>query len=237
MKIAYLFVLGTALLIAPAVTHAQISGSISGDSNVAARSNAHASIDWAKERLDEMDAALALAEKRLGELKSENRAKAERALAEMRQQREAFNEAIKAKKDASEVEWRRTRKQLESRWIAFEAAVQRWVAATGESVAQQNEILIAQAEAQLNAWNAKIDQFQGKLQSSANEFSAARKREVESTLAAMRAEAEGAKARLESLKQSGKVSWSAFRKALAESRAAFDRANQTAYQAFKRTTS
>lgn len=233
MRFAHLFALSAMILIVPQVTQAQVTGNTNSTTMVG-RSSAHTSIDWAKERLDEMDATLASLEKKLGDLKSENRVKAERAIAEMRQQRDVFKQTIETKKDATEAEWQKTKKALESRWIAFDAAVQKWVAATGESVAEQNEIFIARAEAQLKAWNAKIDQFDAKLKASTNEFSDARRREAESNLAMIRAERDAAKAKLESLKQSGKVSWSALNKALVESRAAFDRANRTAYEAFKR---
>jgi hypothetical protein len=232
MKLAHLFLLSAVLLIAPQVTQAQVAGSAPGGSGMAARSSVHVSIDWAKERLDEMDATLASLEKKVGDLKSENRAAAERAIAEMREQREAFKQTVEAKKQASEAEWQQTKAMLESRWTAFEAAVQKWVDATGPLVAEQNEMFVARAEAQFKAWQYMTDQ----LEASAKGFSSDRKRQIDSTVATIRADAKATKTKLDALKQSGKESWTALTKALADSRAAFDRANQTASEAFKRAT-
>jgi hypothetical protein len=73
MKISHLFLLGAMLLITPVVTQAQVTVLASSESGVAAGSSVHASIDWAKSSVDEMDATLALLKKNLGDLKSESR--------------------------------------------------------------------------------------------------------------------------------------------------------------------
>ena len=233
MKYTYLFLLIATLVIAPQFTPAQGAKPVPGESEVAARGSVHASIDWAKQRLEEMDATLASLEKKLGDLKAENRAKAERAIAEMREQRDALKQIVQAKRNASEAEWQQAKATIKSRWTAFEAAVQKWVDATGERVAEQKDIFVARAEAQLKAWQDKIDQ----LEVSAKGFALTRKGEIDSAVAALRADAEATKAKLETLKRSGKESWTAQSKALDESRDAFDRANQTASDAFKRASS
>lgn len=232
MKTSHLFLLSAMLLITALVTQAQVAGPAPGGGGVAARSSVHVSIDWAKSRLDEMDATLASLEKKLRDLKSESRAKADRAIAEIREQREALKRIIEANRQASGAEWQQTKARVESQWTAFEAAVQKWVDATGERVAEQNEMFAARAEAQLKAWQDMIDQ----LEASAKGVAADRKREIDSAVATIRADTEATKAKLEALKRSGKESWAALTKALAESRAAFDRANQTASEAFKRAT-
>ena len=229
MKVAHLLLLSAMLSIVPQLTQAQVAGSAPGVSGAAAGSRVHVSIDWAKERLDEMDATLASLEKKLGDLKSENRAKAERAIAEMREQREALRQAIEAKKDASEAEWQQTKATVETRWTAFEAAAQKWVDATRQDIADQNEIFVARAEAQLKARNDIIDQLETSAKASASD----RKREIESAIATIRADREVVQARLEALKRSGKEMRTALANALDESRAAFDRANQTASEAIK----
>jgi membrane protein involved in colicin uptake len=232
MRISFLVLMSAMLLFPPLGARAQVAGPAPDGSSVAARSSAHVSIDWAKSRLDEMDATLASLEKKLDELKSDSRVKAERAIAEMREQREALKQDIEAKKQATEAEWQQTKARVESHWTAFEAAVQKWVDAAGERVAEQNEMFVARAEAQLKAWQDMID----KLEASAKGVAADRKREIDAAVAKIRADAEATKTRLEGLKRSGRESWTALSKALAESRAAFDRANQTASEAFKRAT-
>jgi len=230
MKNSHLFLLSAVLFITPLATLAQVAVPGSNTSGTVARGSVHPSIDWAKSRLDEMDATLASLEKKLSDLQVEGRDKAEGAIAEMREQREALRQVIEAKRQASEAEWQQKKAIVESRWTAFEASVQKWVDSTGERVAERNEMFVARAEAQLKAWQDMID----KLDASAKGAAADRKAEFDSAVATIRADAEALKARLEALRQSGRESWSALTSALAESRAAFDRANRTASEAFER---
>jgi hypothetical protein len=229
MKISHFFLL-SAMLVMPQLTQAQVATAPPAGSADAARSSVHGPANWARERLDEMDATLALLEKKLGDFKSENRAAAELAIAEMREQREALKQVIDAKSQAAEAEWQQTKATVESRWTAFEAAVQKWVDATRQDVADQNEMFVARAEAQLKAWNDIIDQLEASAKASATD----RKREIESAIATIRADREVVKARLEALKRSGKETRIALADALDQSRAAFDRANQAAADAFRR---
>jgi hypothetical protein len=229
MKISH-FALLSAMLLMPQLSQAQSAGPTQTGSVDAARSGTHGSIAWARERLDEMDATLALLEKKLSDFKSENRAAAERAIADMREQRQALKQVVDAKRQASEAEWQQTKETVESRWTAFEAAVQKWADATRQDVADQNEIFVARAEAQLKAWNDIIDQLEASAKASASD----RKREIESVLATIRADREVVKARLEALRRSGKETRIALADALDQSRAAFDRANQAAADAFRR---
>lgn len=229
MKISH-FCLLSAMLLTPQLAEAQVTGATQAGSADVARSGIHGSIDRAKERLGEMDATLALLEKKLADFKSENRAAAERAIAEMRVQREALKQIVDAKRQATEAEWQQAKATVESRWTAFEAAVQKWVDATRQDIAGQNEVFVARAEAQLKAWQDIIDQ----LEVSAKAATSDRKREIESAIATIRADREVVKAKLEAMKRSGKETRIALGNALNESRVAFDRANQTASEAFKR---
>jgi hypothetical protein len=218
------------LLLVPQLTAAHAAGDPQAGSADAARSSVHGSFDRAKERLGEMDATLALLEKKLADFKSENRAAAERAIADMRVQREALKQVVDAKRQATEAEWQQAKATVEFRWTAFEATVQKWVDATRQDIVDQNEMFVVRAEAQLKAWQDIIDQ----LEASAKAATSNRKREIESTIAAIRADREVVKAKLEALKRSGKETRVALANALNESRVAFDRANQTAAEAFKR---
>ncbi|NJO32119.1 MAG: hypothetical protein HC869_02335 [Rhodospirillales bacterium] len=161
MKHSYLLLLIPTLLVVPGTTQAQVAGS-SGATEVASRSSAHVSIDWAKERLDEMDATLASLEKKLENLKAENRAKAERALAEMREQREALKALLDEKRQVTEVECEKLKTRIETKWTVFEAAVDKWLDATGERVAERKNIFLARVDVQLKAWQAKIAQLEAR---------------------------------------------------------------------------
>ena len=194
------------------------------------KSHMHVYLNWAKERLDEMDATLALFESKVGELQGDARAKAERALADMRVKRDAFRETIKKETEMSEADWNRAKASLETDWSAFEASVQQYIDAAGVKVEQQNDAFRVRADAQRKAWQEAIE----KLENTTAGFAADRKAEVESAVKRMKAEAVAAEAKLDKLNRAGSKSWSAFKKALGETRTAFDHANQQAYDAFKR---
>ena len=194
------------------------------------KSHVHVYLNWAKERLDEMDATLALFESRVGELQGDARAKAERALADMRAKRDAFRETIKKEKEMSEADWTRSKATLENDWSAFEASVQKYIDAAGVKVEQEKTAFQVRADAQRKAWQEAID----KVENTASGLAADRRDEVESAVKHMKADAVAAEAKLDKLNRAGTKSWAAFRKALGETRTAFDHANQEVYNAFKR---
>lgn len=194
------------------------------------KSHMHVYLNWAKERLDEMDVTLALFESKVGELQGDARAKAERALADMRVKRDAFRETIKKEAEMSEADWNRAKASLETDWSAFEASVQKYIDAAGVQVEQQKAAFQVRADAQRKAWQEAIDKFDN----TAAGLAADRRAEVESAVKRMKAEAAAADAKLDKLSRAGSESWAAFRKALGETRTAFDHANRQMYDAFKR---
>jgi hypothetical protein len=195
----------------------------------ATQSRLHGQLNWAKMRLDEIDAALAQFEAKVGELQGNARAKADSALTDMRAQRDAFRETIKKDKEMDDAEWARAKSALETSWIAFEASVQEFMDAARAQADQQKAAFRVRADAQRKAWRETID----KLDDAATSVSADSKAAFESAKKRMEADAAAAEAKLDTLKRAGNQSWAAFRTALAETRAAFDRANQEAYDAFK----
>ena len=71
------------------------------------QSSMHFYVNWAKERLDEMDATLASLEGKAGELRDDARAKAERALTEIRNRRDKFQQIVEKQREANEATgWR-----------------------------------------------------------------------------------------------------------------------------------
>jgi hypothetical protein len=193
------------------------------------KSSAHIYFNWAKERLDEMDATLALLEGKVGELRDDTRANAESALADMREKGDAFRQAIKNETKANEAAWNRTKAQLEPYWSAFETNVEKYVEAAGQQGEHHQAAFRARADAQRKAWQEAADN----LHTAAAEYAADRT-EVASAVKRMKADAEAAEAKLAKLSRAGTESWSALNTALAETRAAFDRANQVVYETLKR---
>src|ERR1700738_3459470 len=78
---------------------------IHGDEQMPTQSNIHFYVNWAKERLDEMDAALTSIESKVGGLQADVRDKANKFLTDLRKQRDDFRDTIKKLSEANEAAW------------------------------------------------------------------------------------------------------------------------------------
>lgn len=192
----------------------------------------HFFANWAKERLDEMDATLTSLEGKAAEVQADARDKASKVLAELRKNRDDFRDAIKKQAGANEAVWSGAKTKLETEWSAFETEVKKYVESYGKQFELQQATFKLQAAAQLKAWRDAAD----KLASAASEFASERRDEIETSVKRMKADAVAAEEKLLKLNQAGNQSWSALTAALAETRTVFDRANQAAREAFKRAT-
>jgi ElaB/YqjD/DUF883 family membrane-anchored ribosome-binding protein len=202
-----------------------------GDEQMPTQSNIHFYVNWAKERLDEMEAVLTSLEGKAGEMQADARGKASKALADLRKSRDVFREAIKKQAESNEAAWTSAKAKLEPEWNSFEAEVKKYVEGFGKQVEQQQAIFKVQAAAQLKAWREAAD----KLGSDAKHFAIERQAEIDVAVKRMQVDAGTAEAKLQKqLDQIGSQSWSALMATLTETRAAFDRANQAAREAFKR---
>ena len=193
-----------------------------------AHSSMHFYLNWAKERIDEIDAVLASFESKAGE--ADSRAKADQFIADLKKKRDEFQQAVTKQTDAGEAAWLGAKSQMETTWKGFEAEVKKYVETFGKQVDQQQATFHGAATAQLKAWRDAAD----KIQSAATELATDRRNDIDAALKRMKADALEAEANLQKLKRAGEESWGALNGALAESRAAFDRANQAAWDAFKR---
>jgi len=193
-----------------------------------AQSSMHFYFNWAKERIDEMDAVLASLEAKAGEVQAESRSKADLLIADLHKKRDEFQEVAKKQADAGEAAWLRTKSQLEGTWNGFEIEVKKYVETFGRQV-QQTTFQNA-AAAQLKAWRDAAE----KIHNAAAGLAVDRRSDIDATLTRMKADASKAEENLQELKRAGTESWVALNGALAESRAAFDRANQSAWDALKR---
>jgi hypothetical protein len=201
-----------------------------GDEQMATQSNIHFFTSWAKERLDEMDAAVTSLEGKLTEVQSDARDKASKVLADLGKQRDDFRDTIKKQSEANEAGWIQAKAGLEADWRSFEAEVKKYVESFGKKIEHQQATFKVQADAQLKAWREAADQ----LGIDAKKFAAERRGEIDGALQRMNADAAEAEKKLQRFNQAGTQSWSALMAALTETRAAFDRANQAAQEAFKR---
>ena len=196
------------------------------------QSSMHVYLNWAKERIDEMDATLASLEAKANQVQANSKVKANALIADLQKRRDEFQDTVKKQAEAGEAAWERTKPQLESRWNEFEAQLKTYIDTIGKRIQQQHVTFQDIAAAQMKAWRESAD----KLQSEAAKVGAARRADVDAAVQQMKAGAAQAETQLQKLKQAGSESWTAFGAALAESRKAFDRANQAAWDAFKRAS-
>ena len=197
---------------------------------MAMQSNVHFYVNWAKERLDEMDATLASLEGKVAEVQADARDKADTVLAAMRKKRDEFNTIFKQQLEANEAAWAKAQTRLETEWSSFETEARKYVDSFVKQVEQQQATFKLQAAAQLNAWREAAD----KLGAAAGDFAAERRGEIDVALQRMKADAVAAEAKLMKLNEAGTQSWSVLTDALKETRATFDRANQALWEQFKR---
>jgi len=194
-------------------------------------SNIHFYVNWAKERLDEMEAVLTSLGSKVGEVQVDARDKANKALADLRKGRDIFRETVKEQAEANEVTWASTKARLEPEWNSFEAEVKKYVESFSKQVEQQQATFKLQSAAQLKAWREAAD----KLGSETKQFATERQAEIDAAVNRMQADATSAEEKLRKhMDEMGAQSWSTLMAVLTETRAAFDRANQAAREAFKR---
>ena len=193
-------------------------------------SSMHAYLNWTKQRIDEMDAALASLEAKVSQLKADSKAKADHLLADLKERQHEFQAKAKAQAQAGEATLQASKAQLESQWHGFETQLKTYIETVGKQVQQQQATFRDVATAQMKAWHEATD----KLHNETAKIAAAKRADVDAAVKQMKADAAEAEARLHKLKQAGSESWSALSAALTESRKAFDRANQKAWDALKR---
>jgi DNA repair exonuclease SbcCD ATPase subunit len=197
---------------------------------MSAPSNTHFYVNWAKERLNEMEATLTSLEGKVDGVQAEVRSMADKVLADLRTKRDEFRDAIKRNAEANEAAWVTAMARLETDWKTFESDVAKYVESFSRQIEQHQAIFEHQAAAQLKAWREAADKLAG----DASGFAAESRAEIDATLKRMQADAAAAEEKLQKLNKAGVQSWSALMAALTETRTVFDRANQAAREAFKR---
>jgi hypothetical protein len=197
---------------------------------MAEQSSLHLYLNWAKQRIDEMDATLASLEAKAGQVQADSKVKAEQLIADLKKQRDEFQATVKAQAKATEAAWQTSKAQLDSQWKAFEAQVKTYIDTAARQLPQQQALFRDVAAAQVKTWREAA----GAIQDVAAKFTAGRRADVDAAVTKMKADAAEAEAQLQKLNQAGTESWAALSAALAQSRKTFDRANQAAWDAVKR---
>jgi hypothetical protein len=196
---------------------------------MAEQSSMHLYLNWTKERIDEMDAALASLEVKASQAKADSKEKADEIIADLKKRRDEFQALLKTQAESGEAAWARAKTELDKQWNGFEAQVQSYFESAGKQIEQQQATFKDIAAAQATAWREAADKFK----IAAGKVAAARRADLEAALQQMKSDASEAEARLQKLNQAGSESWSVLSAALAESRKAFDQANQAAWDALR----
>src|SRR5438552_1977148 len=119
---------------------------------MAEQSSMHVYLNWAKQRIDEMDATLASLEARAGQVTADSKTKANQLIADLKRQRDEFEVQARAQAQAGEAAWQAGKAQLDAKWGAFEDHVKTYFANLGKQVEQQQATFQDVAAAQMKAW-------------------------------------------------------------------------------------
>jgi ElaB/YqjD/DUF883 family membrane-anchored ribosome-binding protein len=82
---------------------------------MASDGSVHVYFNWAKERIDEMEAALASLQSKAGEVQAGTRAKAEQLRSDLRKKCDGFRDIVKKQEKATEAAWIKTKAQTSGR--------------------------------------------------------------------------------------------------------------------------
>ena len=195
---------------------------------------AHAAIEWARERLLEIDVTVATLEEDAGRLRDDASKRADEAIAKLRATRDAYDakfEAVLADgRQQTEAIIADARTALEAQWIEFERELEGYLTTINSEIALRKQVFQARAKAAEAYWRQRIADLKAQAASAAAE----RRAGLEARITALQVEAEVAKARLARLQAAGGEAWSALRDGLAEARGVFDRTYEAVRAALER---
>ena len=127
---------------------------------MAEQSSMHLYLNWTKERIDEMDAALASLEVKASQAKATSKEKAEEIIADLKKRRDEFRALLKMQAESGEAAWARAKTELDKQWNGFEAQVQTYFESAGKQFEQQQATFKDIAAAQAKAWSEAADRIQ-----------------------------------------------------------------------------
>lgn len=174
---------------------------------------------WAKERINEMDAAIVSLERRARKLHF--RSELAEFIYNLRKRRARFAATIKKKEMERASNRRSVKSHLEAQWKGFEAEFNGHMRKADVKWGLRKPAFHKLIEAQAKSWR----ELAAALRAVTRKMRPAQRFGVRAPLKQMRAKYARARARLKKLTSAGKISWVAIRAALNTSRNAFDRAN------------
>lgn len=182
---------------------------------------------WARQRIGEMDAALAALRR---QAKSFPAPETAQLVADLKKRRNRFAAMMKDQTREGEIAWRRAKARLMQEWKGFEKDLNRYLGKASLQLGLRQSAFQRLSGAQAKAWRGTAVT----LQRWKNSLVPGRRRGLAAVLAQVQTEARQAQARAKKLGRAGATSWSAMRSALAHSRRAFDRAHREAHRAIRK---
>jgi hypothetical protein len=188
--------------------------------------DAHATIEWAKARLSEIDATIKTLEQNANKLNNDARKQADENLQKLRTIREAYRAKIEGTfadaRQQTEAQIGETRAALEARWNEFEHDLDGYLATINSEVSLRRAVFLARVKAEELYWQQTI----AELKTSVTAVAVERRAAIEAKIAELQASADAAKTRLATLDQAGGEAWSALRDGLTDARRAFDKTQE-----------
>lgn len=186
------------------------------------QSFAHEVVAWAKQRLDEIDAIIAQAEKSADELKESARTDADQALSRLRASRaklEGQLEDLRTQAEAAKSSASQAQQALEDEWVEAESAFQAFLTSTGEQTEIARNAIAARAEAQRKSWESALNDLHAQVTAAVEKAS----EEFDTAIGRLSAEAEKAKAKIGHASSAGDETWQVIKTGLAEAKAVHEK--------------
>lgn len=191
--------------------------------------NLHFYSHWARQRIGEMDAAIASLQRYAKRFPAGR--ESTRLTATLKKRRDRFESLAKKLTRMGAAAGERSKTKLDSQWETFEAEVSAFVKNAKRRSGFQKSAFSRIAAAQSKAWK----DAERSLCALARKIAPARRSRVSAAIKRIRSDASTARKRARKLGRSAVFGWSAMRSALKTSRKAFDKANHQAVRAIRKS--
>lgn len=216
-----LAILSQVTLLSGAPTFAQNANPSAAPASQDQLSPARQAMGWSRDRLSELDAAIAVLEQNAAKLQGEARARAEAALKELRNTREAYRvkaeEAMANATTWTDAQVADARKSLDESWTAFQAKLDAYLDKVETDLATRRAVLEAELEARQKAWQKSIDD----LRVDTNKLAGKQKADIEARIEALKAQADLAKVRIVRLEGASRETWNTAKRSYTDAQKLF----------------
>lgn len=183
------------------------------------QSRAHAQLEWTKQKLDEIDAALGSIEASVGKTQNKVSLEADQALDRLKSERDRLQKGFESLR--ADVEARRGVADevydfLQASWIDVEIAFQDFLTTISSQTDVVKATIAAQAEAQRQSWLKSIDA----VRASASDVVDRARGEVDAAIAQLDDAGKKVEAKLGQASAAGDVSWQALKVGIEETKQA-----------------